>query len=76
MGKRESAEQTVALCLRLFLSLGVEDITMLDIDIAYRVPARQASKKPNAIISMFTRPLAKDKVMSKRRRVSTLKAGA
>ena len=44
---------------------------MTAIDIAQRALASQASNKPNAIISKFTRRLTKDKVMSKRRRVST-----
>lgn len=70
-GEGESAEQTAALCLRLFLALGIKDISMTAIDIAHRVLASQASKKPNAIISKFTRRLTKDKVMSKRCRVST-----
>lgn len=44
---------------------------MTAIDTAHRVLASQASNKPSAIISKFTRRLTKDKVMSKRRRVST-----
>ena len=63
-GEGESAE-------RLFLALGIKDISMTAIDIAHRVLASQASNKPSAIISKFTRRLTKDKVMSKRRRVST-----
>lgn len=70
-GEGESADQTAALCLRLFLALGIEDISVTAIDIAHRVLDSQASNKPNAIISKFTRRLTKDKVMSKRRRVST-----
>ena len=65
--ERESAEQTAALCLRLFRALGVEDISMLDIDTAHRVPDRQATNKPNATTCKFTRCLAKDKVISKKR---------
>lgn len=72
--ERESAEQTAALCLRLFRALGVEDISMLDIDTAHRVPDRQATNKPNATTCKFTRCLEKDKVISKKRWVSTLKA--
>ena len=72
--ERETAEQTALLCLRLFSALGVEDISILDIDTAHRVPARRASNKPNAIICKFTRRLAKDKVMDARRRVSSLRA--
>ena len=64
--ERETAEQTALLCLRLFSALGVEDISILDIDTAHRVPARRASNKPNAIICKFTRRLAKDKVMDAR----------
>ena len=50
----ESAEQTAALCLRLFFALGIKDISMTDIDITHRVPAREALNKPNAIICKLT----------------------
>ena len=70
--EKESAEETTDLCLRLFKSLGVDDITAQDIDIAHRVPARFPSNRPNAIICKFVRRLARNKVMSVRRSVGTL----
>ena len=60
------------MCLRLFSALGVKDISILDIDTAHRVPSRRASNKPNAIICKFTRRLAKEKVMTARRKVFLL----
>ena len=48
-GEGESAEQTAALCLRLFLALGIEGISLTDINIAHRVPARQASNSPTPL---------------------------
>ena len=74
LAERETAEQTALLCLRLFSARRVKDISILDSDTAHRVPARQASNKPNTIVCKFTRRLAKDKVMDARRRVASLLA--
>ena len=49
--------------------MGVDDINLHEIDIAHRVPGRQPTNKPNAIICIlkFVRRLTKDRVMSLRR---------
>ena len=70
--QNETSDQTVALCLRLFEALGVEDVSLNDIDIAHRLPSRSASNRPNAIFCKFTRRLAKGKVMAVRRRLENL----
>lgn len=72
--QNETSDQTVALCLRLFEALGVEDVSLNDIDIAHRIPSRSASNRPNAIVCKFTRRLAKGKVMAARRRLENLEA--
>ena len=75
LAERETAEQTALLCLRLFSARRVKDISILDSDTAHRVPARQASNKPNTIVCKFHGAgLAKDKVMDARRRVASLLA--
>ncbi|XP_068757509.1 uncharacterized protein [Montipora capricornis] len=65
----ESSEDTAKLCLHLFSCLGVDGITLNDIDNAHRVQirARAAVNKPKPIICKFTRRLAKEKVMAARR---------
>ena len=72
--QNETSDQTVALCLRLFEVLGVEDVSLNDIDIAHRIPSGSASNRPNAIVCKFTRRLAKGKVMAARRRLENLEA--
>ena len=72
--QNETSDQTVALCLRLFEALGVEDVSLNDIDIAHRIPSRSASNRPNAIVCKFTRRLAKGKVMAARKRLENLEA--
>ena len=72
--QNETSDQTVALCLRLFEALGVEDVSLNDIDIAHWIPSRSASNRPNAIVCKFTRRLAKGKVMAARRRLENLEA--
>ena len=48
---------------------------MQDIDIAYRVPARKASSRPNpAIIFQFVRRQVKERVMAARKEVSKVAA--
>ena len=60
----ESSEDTTSICLKLFPCIGA-DITMQDIDIAHRVPAKSAqASRPNPIICKFVRRLAKEKVVS------------
>ena len=65
----ESSEDTAELCLHLFSCLGVDGITLNDIDIAHRVQIRaiDAANKPKPIICKFTRRLSKEKVMAARR---------
>jgi prefoldin subunit 5 len=72
--EKKSPETTANLCLQLFSALGVKYVSLQDIDIAHRVPARQASSRPNAIICKFVRRLAKNKVMETRKEVSKLQA--
>lgn len=61
-----SPEDTVSICLKLFSCIGA-DITIQDIDIAHRVPAKSSqSDRPNPIICKFVRRLAKEKVMTAR----------
>ena len=72
--QNETSDQTVALCLRLFEVLGVEDVSLNDIDIAHRIPSGSASNRPNVIVCKFTRRLAKGKVMAARRRLENLEA--
>jgi hypothetical protein len=38
--EKENPETTANLCLQLFSALGVKDVSLQDIDIAHRVPAR------------------------------------
>ncbi|CAB4021461.1 Hypothetical predicted protein, partial [Paramuricea clavata] len=72
--EKESPETTANLCLQLFAALGVKDISLQDIDIAHRMPARRASSHPNSIICKFVWRLAKNKVMEARKEVSKLQA--
>lgn len=46
---QETSVQTANLCLKLFSALGVSEIDIKDLDTAHRVPAREASNRPNAI---------------------------
>ena len=74
--ENESSEDTANLCLKLFSALG-NDISVYDIDIAHRVPQRNAAidnghrRQPNAIVCKFTR-MARDKVLASRRNTSQL----
>ena len=74
VAERETAQQTADLCIKLFTALGVEGVSISDIDTAHRVPSRLASSRPKAIICKFVRRLAKDKVMAARRAVGNLNA--
>ena len=68
--ERENSGSTAKLCIQLFLSMGVKDVSMQDIDIAHRVPARKASSRPNPIICKFVRRQVKERVMAARKEVS------
>ena len=77
INENESSEDTANLCLKLFSVLG-NDISAYDIDIAHRVPQRNATidngrrRQPNAIIYKFTRRMARDKVLASRRNTTQL----
>ena len=45
--ERENSKSTANLCIQLFHSMGVKDVSMQDIDIAHRDPVRKASSRPN-----------------------------
>ena len=49
------SESTAKLCIQLFHSMGVKDVSMQVIDIAHRVSACKASSRPNPIIFKFFR---------------------
>jgi hypothetical protein len=71
----ESSEVTAMLCLEIFKAMGVQGLTIQDIDTAHRVPKRRnfngssANNGSNPIICKFTRQLAKEAVMSKRKEI-------
>ena len=65
--ERENSESTAKLCIQLFHSMGVKDVSMQDIDIAHRVPARKASSRPNPIICKFVRRQVKERMMTARK---------
>ena len=77
VNENESAEDTANLCLKLFSALG-NDISVYDMDIAHRVPQRNATidngrrRQPNGIICKFTRRMAWDKILASRRNTSQL----
>ena len=70
---QESSYTTANLCLTIFKAIGVEGLTIQDIDTAHRVPKRRSTresisnKNSNPIICKFTRRLAKEAVMLKRK---------
>ena len=49
------SESTTKLCIQLFHSMGVKDVSMQVIDIPHRVSAFKASSRPNPIIFKFFR---------------------
>lgn len=59
---KETAMQTMNLCVKLFKEIGA-DVSLQDIDIAHRVTPRDPKKTP-PIICKFTRRIAKEDVMS------------
>lgn len=70
--ERESSEQTANLCLKLFTAIGVQDMSLQEIDIAHRIPARRTTNRPNAIICKFVRRMTREKVMAARKGVANL----
>ena len=47
--------------------MGVKDVSMQDMDITHRVPARKALSRPNPIICKFVRRQVKERVMAARK---------
>lgn len=70
--RNETAADTADICINLFHSIGETNVTLQDIDIAHRIPTRGASSKPNSIICKFTRRLAKEAVISKKKETRKL----
>ena len=58
LNKKESAETTTNLCIKLFTAMGVTDVSLQDIDIAHRVQSRRPSQNSSPIICKFVRRLA------------------
>lgn len=69
----ESAVETTTLCVRLFQNLGVE-VTLQDIDIAHRVPVRNATSDSKPIICKFVRRVVKEQIMRVRKDVCKVSA--
>lgn len=70
--RRESALESADICLKLFSKIGVNSISLSDIDIAHRVPNRRPSNFPPAIVCKFTRRLAKEQVMGHKKEASKI----
>ena len=62
----ESASDTTTLCLGLFKAVGVE-ISNHDVDIAHRIPTRNATSGLKPVICKFTRRIVKEQVMNVRK---------
>jgi len=67
---KETADETVEICLKLFKELGAK-VNEQDIDIAHRLQNRDISK-PAVIVCKFTRRIAKEAVMSKRKALNNV----
>ena len=67
--EREPAIDTTKLCVRIFQAMGC-NISINDIDIAHRVPARNATNSPRPIICRFVRRLIREEVMSRRQEIT------
>lgn len=66
LSEQESYSQTSRLCVKLFSDMGAE-VSIHDIDIAHRVPQRNATAgAPKPIICKFVRRLSKEAVMARR----------
>ena len=72
---RESTSETTTLCINLLKPLGVH-INNQDIDIAHRVPTRQATAGPRPVICKFTRRIVKEEVINLRKEVCKVSAAA
>ena len=69
-GSKEPAIDTTKLCVRIFQAIGCNiSISINDIDIAHRVPVRDATNGPKPIIWRFVRRLTREEVMSRRREI-------
>ena len=74
--ERETAATSTELCVRLFNGMGVE-VKAHDIDIAHRVPHRNASATgPKPIVCKFVRRVVKDEVIRQRKEASKVKSEA
>ena len=69
---RETADDTASLCMKLFTRIGATKVSLQDIDIVHRVPSRRGSNQPNAIICKFTRRLAREMILSRKRATSSI----
>ena len=49
------SERKANLCLQLFHQMGVKDVSINDIDIAHRVPSRNLSNRPDAVVCKFVK---------------------
>ena len=70
---RESASATTSLCLSLLKASGV-DINKQDVDVAHRVPTRQATAGPRPVICKFTRRIVKEEVINRRKEACKVSA--
>jgi len=68
---KETAEETIELCLKLFKELGASKVNEQDIDIAHRLQIRESSK-PAVIVCKFTCRIAKEAVMCKRKSLNEI----
>ena len=66
--------QPANLYSKFFASLGVENVSLNDINIVHRVPSQVASNRPSSIICKCVRKLANDNVMANRGNVNSLRA--
>ena len=66
----ETALKTSLLCSKIFREMDAE-ISIQDIDIAHRVnPRKQVPNRPRPIVCKFTRRLAREQIMRRRREIS------
>ena len=63
--RSETAKERVSICLKVFSEMGVS-ISSNDIDIAHTTPNKYQSN-PAPIVCKFTRRIAKETVLSKRK---------
>ena len=70
---QESASATTSLCISLLKASGV-NINKQDVDIAHRVPTRQATAGPRPVICKFTRRIVKEEVINLRKEACKVSA--